>query len=398
MTNVAAVDGGRPLRLTPLRFHIPLIEDDDVAAVSETLRSGWLTTGETTRKFEAAIAEFCGVPHALAVNSGTAALHLALEAVGVGSGDEVLLPTYTFAATGEVVSYLNAIPVLVDCDGDGFNMSLEDARRRLTPRTKAIIIVHIAGLPCDLPAFAAFAQEAGISLIEDAAHSLPGAYDGAGVGQISDAAALSFYATKNITTGEGGMLLTRRKDVAERARIMCLHGISKDAWKRYTQEGSWRYDILSAGFKYNLTDIASALGLSQLAKSAHMLGRRSAIAARYDAAFSSIRGLMVPPRDTRALHSWHLYILRVLEDQLTVGRDRFLEALKAEGILGSVHFIPLHMHSHYMKSLGVKEGDFPNAERHFRGAMSLPLYPKMSDTDVSDVIAAVLKLVDIYRR
>lgn len=398
MTKVAAVDGGRPLRSAPLRFHIPLIEDDDVAAVSETLRSGWLTTGEKTRQFEAAVAKTCGVPYALAVNSGTAALHLALEALGISAGDEVLLPTYTFAATGEVVSYLRATPVLVDSDEDGFNMNLADARKRLSPKTKAIIVVHIAGLPCDLPAFAAFAREAGIALIEDAAHALPGSYDGAGVGQLSDAAALSFYATKNITTGEGGMLLTKHKNVDERARVMCLHGISKDAWKRYTAEGSWRYDIQSAGYKYNMTDIASALGLSQLSKSERMLARRSEIATRYDTAFSGIPSLILPPRDPRALNSWHLYILRLQEDRLTIGRDRFIEALKAEGILSSVHFIPLHFHSHYIKSFNVHEGEFPNAERHFRGAVSLPLYPKMSDADVSDVIAAVLKLADIYRR
>jgi perosamine synthetase len=376
-------------RVPFLPFHVPSIGDEEIAAVVETLRSGWLTTGAKTRQFESEFARYLGVAHAVALNSGTAALHLALEAVGVGEGDEVVVPTMTFAATAEVVAYLKATPVLVDSEPDTLNMDVAAFARAITPRTRAVIPVHFGGQPCEMEPIVEIARRHSIAVVEDAAHSLPASYRGRTVGTIGDVTCFSFYATKTLTTGEGGMATTRRAELADRMRMMSLHGISRDAWKRYTAEGSWRYEILDAGYKYNLTDVAAALGLVQLAKCDRMREARRRIASQYDAAFAGVPGLRVPVCRPDREHAWHLYVVRIDRSSARVSRDRFIERLKQAGIGTSVHFIPLHLHPYYRNRDGCRPEDLPVATSAFEEIVSLPIYPRMSDTDLADVVAAV---------
>ena len=372
-----------------LPFHVPDIGEEEVAAVVETLRSGWLTTGAKVQQFEALFATYVGARHAVALNSGTAALHLALEAVGVREGDEVIVPTMTFAATGEVVAYLKATPVLVDCEPDTLNLDAAQLERLITPKTRAIIPVHHGGQPCDLNPILEVARRHQVSVIEDAAHALPAAYEGRPIGSIGDITCFSFYATKTITTGEGGMATTNREDYADRIRMMSLHGISRDAWKRYTADGTWRYDILEAGYKYNLTDLAAALGLEQLKKCDRFRDRRRLIASRYSEAFAGIPGLAPPPCRPNRERAWHLYVLQVDQSRARISRDRMIERLKADRIGSSVHFIPLHLHSYYRQRFGYQPDDFPRATAAFERIVSLPIFPSMTDRDVSDVIEAV---------
>jgi perosamine synthetase len=385
-------------RRTFLPFHLPHIGDEEINAVVETLRSGWITTGGRTRAFEQQFAEFVGARHAIAVNSATAALHLALDAIGLTADDEVMVPTMTFAASAEVVAYFGAKPVLVDCEADTLNLDVNDLERAVTPRTKAIMPVHFAGQPCDMAPIATFAQRHGLRVIEDAAHSLPASYNGQAIGTISDMTCFSFYATKTITTGEGGMLTTDNDEYADRVRMMSLHGISRDAWKRYTAEGSWRYEILHAGFKYNLTDIAAALGTEQLKRCDAFRARRAAIAARYDTAFADLDAVRRPTCRDNVEHAWHLYVVQLQLEQLRIDRGEFIEALKAEQIGTSVHFIPLHMHPYYRERWGYRPEDLPQASRVFERTCSLPIYPDMSDDDVDDVIHAVQRVCEANRR
>jgi len=381
-----------------LPFHRPVIDEDDVAAVVAVLRSGWLTTGPETRRFEQAFAHAIGARHAIALSSGTAALHLALRVLGVQPGDDVVVPTYTFAATGEVVTYLGARPVLADVDPDTGNLRAEDIARVLTPKTRAVVPVHLGGLPCEMADIRELADGAGFAIVEDAAHAFPAREGRHAVGTLGDAAAFSFYATKTITTGEGGMLVLRDAAAAEQARILALHGISRDAWLRYTAAGTWRYDILASGYKYNLTDIAAALGTSQLRKARAFQERRRRLAARYTRGLESLEAIVTPPTRPGTEHAWHLYMIRVRADVLGIGRDAFIEALRARNIGTSVHFIPLHLHPYYEQVWGYRPGAFPNAEAIFDGVVSLPLYPAMSDDDADDVIAAVTDVVRRHRR
>lgn len=366
-----------------LPFALPDTDEAEVAAVSEVIRSGWLTTGAQTRKFEAEFAKLVGAKHAIAVNSCTAAMHLALEALKIKCGDKVLTTPYTFAATAEVIRYMGADPLFVDVRPDTLNIDVDLVKAALAKHdVKAIMPVHMAGEPCDMDALRAVAGD--IPIIEDAAHALPTKLGGTMIGSQSTFTAFSFYATKTLSTGEGGMLTTEDDAMADRCRIMCLHGISRDAWKRYTAEGSWAYEIVAPGFKYNLTDIASALGLVQLGKLETMWKRRCEIAARYDAAFASRPELQIPARSAANQHAWHLYMLRVAS-----GRDGFAERMKQRNIGISVHFIPLHMHPYYRDTYGYQPDDFPIAAREFRRECSLPIYSRMSDEDVQDVIDAV---------
>lgn len=379
-----------------LPFHRPELGEAEIAAVVECLRSGWLTTGPRCREFEQRFAAYVGAKHAVAVNSCTAGLHLALEALGVGPGDGVLVPTMTFTATAEVVQYLGATPVLVDIDPQTLNIDVQDAERRLQAfpgRVRAIIPVHFAGLPCDMHAIRSLALRYGLNVVEDAAHALPADYFGERVGTLGDVASFSFYATKNITTGEGGMITTEDPDLAARMRCMSLHGISRDAWKRYTAEGSWYYEVVAAGFKYNMTDIAAALGLAQLERCDAMRARRAAIAAEYSRNFAPISSLTVPLAEPAGLgHAWHLYPLRLRLDQLEIDRARFIEELRELGIGTSVHFIPLHLHPHYHDRFGYQPGDLPVASEIYPQLVSLPLYSAMSDLEVERVISAVAGL------
>ncbi|HEV2991187.1 MAG TPA: DegT/DnrJ/EryC1/StrS family aminotransferase [Candidatus Angelobacter sp.] len=378
-------------------FHVAAVGDEEAQAAADVIRSGWLTMGQRTFEFERRFAAYVGAPHAIAVVSGTAALHLALEAFGIQAGDEVLLPATTFTATAEVVCYFGATPVLVDVEPRTMNLDPADAARRITSRTKAIIPVHIAGVPCEMEQILALASRHGLRVVEDAAHALPASYHGTPIGALSEVTAFSFYATKTLTTGEGGMLTTSNDKVAERVRIMRLHGIEREAWKRYSSDGSWFYQVQEAGYKYNMTDIAAAIGLVQLGKCDDLSAARHAIAERYTAAFSQIQSLQVPDDHHDRKTPWHLYVLRIHPERLSINRDRFISELKSRGIGTSVHFIPLHLHPFYQKRFGYKTGDFPCAEAEYARALSLPIYPTMTDAEINAVIHAVADVIDAFR-
>ena len=375
-----------------LPFALPEIGDEEIAEVIDSLRSGWVTTGPKARRFEADFAAFLGDPalHCVAVNSATAGLHLALEALGIGPGDEVVTTTHTFTATAEVVRYLGADVRLVDIDPATLNIDPAAVEAAITPRTKAIIPVHYAGLAADMPAILDIAGRHGLRVVEDAAHALPTTVGGALVGTLaSDAAVFSFYANKTITTGEGGMLVTRDPALAKRATVMRLHGMNRDAFDRFTAKvPSWAYDIVAPGFKYNLTDIAAALGLHQLKKAHAFQRRRAAIAAAYDAAFAGLPLLTPPGPPASDTHAWHLYVLR-LADDAGVDRDRFIERLFARGIGASVHYIPLHLQSYWRDRYALAPAMFPHSQNAFERMLSLPIYSRMSDDDTTRVIDGV---------
>lgn len=381
-----------------LPFAAPLIGDEEVEGVVTCLRSGWLTTGRVVRQFESEFAQYVGSQHALAVNSCTAALHLALEAIGVGSGDEVITTPMTFTATAAVIEHLGARPVFVDCDPDTLNMLPDAIESRITPRTRAILPVHFAGQACEMDAILSIARHHKLRVVEDAAHAIPTRYRGRLVGTLSDLTCFSFYATKNLTTGEGGMITTNDDGFAERVRLMHLHGMSRDAWKRYTESGSWFYEILAPGFKYNLTDIAAAIGIPQLRRCEEAHARRREIARAYDDAFSGIDAIRTPRVAHEADHAWHLYVLQVNPAALRLDRDGFIRELSARKIGTSVHFIPLHVHPYYRDKYGFQPSDYPNTHAAYERILSLPIYARMSDADIGDVIEAVLDIVDRHRR
>jgi dTDP-4-amino-4,6-dideoxygalactose transaminase len=381
-----------------LPFYVPDITEDEIQAVVETLRSGWLTTGAKARQFEEDFARYIGCPHAVAVNSGTAALHLALDAVGVKEGDEVIVPTMTFAATAEVVLYLKAKPVLVDCQPDTLNLDPNQIEKVLTPKTKAIIPVHIAGQPCDMGRILEIARNDDLKVIEDAAHALPARYQGHMIGTVGDITCFSFYATKTITTGEGGMATTENPEWSERMRVMSLHGISRDAWKRYTAEGSWYYEILYPGYKYNLTDVAAALGIQQLKKCEHFWNLRQRCVQWYNEGFKDVPEITAPYVAADVQHAWHLYVIQLNLEQLRISRNEFIDQLRAANIGTSVHFIPLHLHPYYRDTFGYRPQDCPSASAVFERIISLPLYPKMTEAEVQRVIEAVRTIARQNRR
>ncbi len=371
-------------------FHRPDLGAEEDAAVLKVLHSGWLTTGMQTREFEARFAAYVGARFAVAVNSCTAALHVCLHALGIRAGDEVITPAYTFAATAEIARYLGATPVFVDSDAATLNLDPDAVAAAITPRTKAIIPVHVGGLACDLDAIHALAQPLGIPVLEDAAHALPAWYKGAMIGSLSRATCFSFYATKTLTTGEGGMLCTDDPALAEQCRSLSLHGISKSAWNRYTHSGAWYYEILDAGYKYNMTDLAAALGLVQLQKVETMWRRRQAIAAAYDAAFAQLPQLRTPVGG--AGHAWHLYMLRLRPGALAISREAFIEELTRRGIGTSVHFIPLHLHPYYRELYGFEPEQFPVAYEQYQLEISLPIFSAMTDGEVQRTIDAVVEV------
>lgn len=379
-------------------FHIPSIGEEEIAAVSQTLRSGWLTSGSKVKEFEAHFAERVGAKHAVATNSGTAALHIALEAIGVSEGDEVIVPTMTFAATAEVVVYLKAKPVLIDCEPETLNLDLDAFERAVTSRTKAILPVHFGGHPCEMDRIHNIASLHSLGVVEDAAHAFPAKYHRRSVGEMSDVTCFSFYATKTLTTGEGGMATTNNSAWAARMRCLTLHGISKDAWNRYATVGSWYYEIQSPGYKYNLTDIAAAIGLEQLKKTDHFSAARKRIAERYNKEFEDLPEIRRPICHLHVEHSWHLYVIQLDLSRLRITRDGFIEALKDEHIGASVHFMPLHLHPYYRNAFGYRPDDFPHASALFTRIVSLPIYPAMSDEDVRAVIRAVRTIIAQNRR
>jgi dTDP-4-amino-4,6-dideoxygalactose transaminase len=374
-----------------LPFALPDIGEEEIAEVVDSLRSGWLTTGPKTQRFEREFADFIGSDvQALAVNSATAGLHLVLEAFGIGPGDEIITTPYTFTATAGVVRHLGADPVFVDIDPKTFNLDPAKIERAITPRTRAIIPVHFAGLACDMQPIIEIARRYGLKILEDAAHALPATYHNQLIGTLdTDATVFSFYATKTITTGEGGMIVTRDHAVAERCRAMRLHGISRDAFDRYTStKPSWHYEVIAPGFKYNLTDIASSIGLQQLKKAWNFQEQRQCMAERYDEELAGLPLTLPPQPENGDLHSWHLYAVR-LNDNAAISREEFIQQMSARGIGCSVHFIPLHLHPYWQKAYDLQPHDFPMAWRTFERAVSLPLYTRMTEDDQTRVIEAV---------
>lgn len=394
-----AVEGGRPVRPDFLVFGRPLIGEDEIDEVVDTLRSGWIGFGPKAIRFEEDFAAYTRSPHALSVNSATAALHLALIAAHVGPGDEVITTTLTFCATANVVTHVGAKPVFVDVDERTQNIDVAQIERAITARTKAIIPVHMCGWPCDMDAIAGIAERHGLVVIEDAAHASETWYRGRKVGSISPFTAFSFYATKNLTTSEGGMLTIADDAAHTRLKAMRLHGLDKDAWKRYSPGGFLPYETTEPGYKYNMTDLQASLGLHQLARLERNLTVRQELWRAYDEAFAGLDCVTTPDvhdtEDTR--HARHLYTLRLVPGALTCSRNDFIQALGAENIGTGIHFIPVHLHRWYREHVGTQRGDFPIAEAIGDTTVSLPLSASMDASDGNDVIAAVTKVAGRYR-
>ncbi|MCL1918051.1 MAG: DegT/DnrJ/EryC1/StrS aminotransferase family protein [Peptococcaceae bacterium] len=375
-----------------LAYGLPLIEEDDIAGVVDSLRSGWLTRGPKTIAFEKAFAEYVGAKHAIGLNSCTSGQHLGLACLGIGPGDEVITTPMTFVSTVNTILHVGARPVLADIDPRTMNSDVQKIEEAISPRTKAIVPVHIAGYPCDMDEIMELARCHGLKVLEDAAHGVHTQYKGRMIGSIGDATVFSFYATKNLVTGEGGMITTNDDDLAERLRLMSCHGLSRGAWNRYTAQGSWYYEVLAPGYKYNMTDIQAALGLSQLNKLPRMQARREEIARRFNEAFAGCPAIELPADSPDVRHAWHLYIIKLNLDEMNIDRNTFIERVKTQGVGTSVHFIPVHKHPFHRDYFG--QVRCPVAEEVFERIVSLPLYPKMSDEDVEKVIRVVLETIE----
>lgn len=380
-----------------LPFALPEIGDEEITEVVDSLRSGWVTTGFKAKKFEQLFTLFLGDSnlYAVSVNSATSGLHLALEALGIGAGDEVIVPTHTFTATAEVVRYLGATPVFVDVDFHSFNMSIEAFNAVITSKTKAVMPVHFAGLSCEMEEIIAICREKNIRIIEDAAHALPATCNKNLVGTLnSDVTVFSFYANKTMTTGEGGMLVTRNKEIADRAKQMRLHGISRDAFDRFTsKKPSWHYEVVAPGFKYNLTDIAASLGIHQLTKVEQFQKRREDIADFYNERLKQLPLTLPPVPSNGDMHSWHLYVIQLNQD-LKISRDHFIELMYESGIGCGVHYIPLHLHPYWRDTFNLTPEMFPVSQRIYEQSVSLPIYSKMTDEDMDKVVSTVTEILN----
>ena len=381
-----------------LPFAQPEIGQEEIDEVVDTLRSGWLTGGPKVQAFEEGIRDVTGASHAVALSSCTAGMHLALLAAGIGPGDEVITTPLTFAATVNVILHAGATPVLADVREDDYNIDVDEIERKITPRTKALLPVHYGGQPCRMDELQALADRHKLRVIEDAAHAIGARYRGQPIGALTDAAVFSFYPIKAITTGQGGMLTTNDADLANQVRLLSLHGLSKNAWNRYSKGGSAEYQVLAPGFNYAMTDIQAALGIHQLKRLEAFQARRTHIANQYNALFAGVPELIRPPTRDEIVHAWHLYPIRLQLDRLTINRAQFVEELREHGIGTSVHFIPIHLHPYYRKALSLGPGDFPVTEAIYEGLISLPIYPRMEDASVERVAAAVREIAEAHRR
>lgn len=380
-----------------LPFNRPDLTEDEIREVTAVLSSGWITTGPKTALFERDFCAFTGAAHALAVNSCTAGLHLALEALGVGAGAEVITTPLTFCATVNVILQVGAKPVLADI-GPDLNIDPAAAARLVTRRTRAILPVHFAGLPCDMDSIWSLARVHRLKVLEDAAHAIGSSYRGAPIGSgHSDAVAFSFYATKNLTTGEGGMVSTASRELHDRMRTLCLHGISRDAWNRYARDGNWFYEVVDCGLKYNMSDIMAAIGIQQLRRLKQMNARRAAIAVAYNRAFKDLPECEIPPDNVDSTHAWHLYVLRLNLDRLSIDRAQFIEQMRLKGVGCSVHFIPIPLHPYYQRVLEFRDPCRCALSEYLR-LVSIPLYSRMSDQDVERVITTVKDLATRFRK
>jgi perosamine synthetase len=378
-----------------LLFHKPFLSEEEVDEIVDTVRSGWLSMGPKTLRFENEFNRYIGSKKSVAVSSWTAAGHLTLEAFGIKAGDEVIVPTMTFPATAEIVCYFGAKPVIIDVSEDTLNISIKEIEKAITPKTKAIIPVHYGGQPCDMDEILTLARKYNVKVLEDAAHSLPATYKGKKVGTISEVTCFSFYATKTLSTGEGGMICTNDDELAERCSIMRLHGINRDAWKRYSESGSWYYEVVAPGYKYNFTDLQASLGLPQLKKVNYMWESRKRIAARYTEALKDLETIELHTIKTDRESSWHLFPIRLHLEKLNKTRAQIIEELRKNNIGVGVHFMPVHQHLYYSETFNLKDGDFPVASGVFPRLLSLPIYPGMNDENVDRVISV---LTDILKR
>jgi perosamine synthetase len=368
-------------------FFKPVISKRSIKAVTAVMESGWLTSGKHCQEFQTNFAKYVDANYALALNSCTAALHLALDAIGLKRGDEVIIPVNTFAATGEVVEYFGAKPVLCDVRKDTQNINEKLIESKISKKTKAIIPVHYSGHPCEMDTIMKIARKHKLKVIEDAAHVTPAYYKKRVIGSIADITCFSFYANKCITTGEGGMAVTDNKAWYDRMRMMSLHGMSKDAWNRYDKKGSWYYEVVESGFKYNMTDVAAALGVCQLAEADGLWKKRRTAAARYTALLSKIKGITVQHELKNCLSSWHIYPIRV--DTSVIDRDGLISFLAEQGVKTSLHFIPLHMHPFYRDKYGYKPEDFPVALDNYKRALTLPLFPEITVVEQKYVVTCI---------
>lgn len=367
--------------------------------VIDTLKSGWITTGPKTKRFEDAFKRYIGCKYAVALNSCTGALHLSLAASGIGKGDRVITTPFTFVAAANVILHLGAVPVFVDIDQKTFNIDPEKTERCVKKRKiKAILPVHYGGYPCDMDEILRIAKDYNLIVIEDAAHAIGAEYKNRKIGNFGDTTCFSFYATKNLVTAEGGMVTTNNREIADKIMIYSLHGMDRDAWMRYSRTGSWYYEVTYPGFKYNMTDIQASLGLHQLKKFDGFQKRREEIVRLYTQAFKDLEEIETPFVSKEVKHAWHLYVIKLSKNRLKINRNRFIKELKRENIGTSVHFIPVHLHPWYRKAFRFKRGDFPVAEDIYQRVISLPIYPKMNDRDVQDVIRAVKRIVKNNRR
>ena len=393
-----AILGGEKTRETPLPSFSPLIGREEIDEVVSTLKSMWISTGPKVQVFQEMVKKYVGCRHTVALNSCTAGLHLSLLAAGVGPGDEVITTPFTFAATANVILHAGAKPVFVDIQKDTFNIDPKLIEGAITKKTKAIIPVHYAGHPCDMDEILKIAKKHNLIVIEDAAHAIGAKYKNKNVGTMGDFASFSFYATKNMTTGEGGMVCTKNGKAAEKIRMMGLHGMDRDAWKRYSKSGYWYYEIKYPGFKYNMTDIQASLGVQQIKKLDKFINKREKISQFYNKSFRDLPEIVTQATRKYVKHARHLYTILLDIDKLKISRNYFFKALDAENIGTSVHFIPVHLHPYYKERFGFKRGDFPNAEYVFDRTISLPIHPALNDKDIRDVVKAVRKIILYHRK